>query len=180
MTSIDLRRRTLLRGLVAGGAGLGFTTPTLAAAKAPGELAFAHTHTGERVRVVYADGGRYLDEGLAELNRFLRDWRTGEVYPIDPRVLDVLHAARTALKPDGVFELISGYRSPKTNDALRSKSGGVAKRSLHMQGRALDVRLPGVETRDLRDFFLGLRQGGVGYYARSNFVHIDTGRVRRW
>ena len=104
----------------------------------PRELAFLHTHTGERLKVTYADETGYLAEGLAEINRLLRDFRTGEVYPVDTGVLNILYKAREGLAVDGVFEVISGYRSPKTNEMLRQQGHGVAKYSLHMQGRAID------------------------------------------
>ena len=144
------------------------------------QLAFLHTHTGERLNVTYADETGYLVEGLAEVNRLLRDFRTGEVYPIDTGVLNILFAAREGLSADSVFEVISGYRSPKTNEMLRQQGHGVAKYSLHMQGRAIDVRLSGVPTHRLRKFCRVLKRGGVGYYPRSDFVHIDTGRFRTW
>ncbi|MCZ6894928.1 MAG: DUF882 domain-containing protein [Gammaproteobacteria bacterium] len=146
----------------------------------PRELAFFHTHTGERLKVTYADETGYLDDSLAEINRFLRDFRTGEVYPIDTAVLDILDAAREGLSASGVFEVISGYRSPKTNETLRQQGHAVAKRSLHMQGRAIDVRLSGVPTHRLRKFCRDLKRGGVGYYPRSDFIHVDNGRVRIW
>ncbi len=146
----------------------------------PRELAFLHTHTGERLVVTYAEQSGYLPNGLAEINRLLRDFRTGEVYPIDTGVLNILYAAREVLLADGVFEVISGYRSTKTNEMLRHRGHGVAKHSLHMQGRAIDVRLSGVPTHRLREFCGALKRGGVGYYRQSDFVHIDTGPVRIW
>ncbi len=152
----------------------------LAAARKPRELAFVHTHTAERLNVTYADETGYLADALAEVNHFLRDFRTGEVHPIDTEMFDILDAARAELSPDGVFEVISGYRSPKTNEALRQQGRAVARRSLHMQGRAIDVRLAGVRTATLRKFCRNLARGGVGYYPRSDFVHIDNGRVRTW
>jgi uncharacterized protein YcbK (DUF882 family) len=154
-----------------------------AAAKAPRErhLRLYNTHTGERVDVVYRRGDTYVAEGVRTLERYLRDHRTGDVHPFDPRLFDVLSdLARAAGKPDGEFQIISGYRSPKTNEMLRGRSTGVAKKSLHMQAQAIDVRLPGIETRKLRDLALGLKRGGVGYYAESDFIHVDVGRVRQW
>lgn len=146
----------------------------------PRELAFAHLHTGETLHVAYAGSAGLLSDGLAEINQLLRDFRTGEVHPIEPDVLEILHAARTALKPNGVFEVISGFRSSKTNEMLRTSTSGVAKKSLHMEGRAVDVRLRGVSTTALRDCLRALGRGGVGYYASSDFVHVDNGRVRYW
>lgn len=152
----------------------------VAAAARPRELKFYHLHTGEKLSVEYHDGHSYQMDALAEVNRYLRDFRTGEVHDIDPQLLDALHDLRDSVGKNGTFEIISGYRSPKTNAALRERSKRVAKRSLHMQGKAMDVRLPGVDTLTLRRAAMDLRRGGVGYYAKSNFVHIDTGRVRFW
>jgi uncharacterized protein YcbK (DUF882 family) len=140
-----------------------------------------NTHTDERVEVTYFEGGAHLPDALAELDRFLRDFRTGEVCRIDPGVLDVLWGlAAAAGRPDGTFEIVSGYRSARTNALLRSQGHGVATRSLHVEGRAVDLRMRGVPTAALRDLAIDLRRGGVGYYAASDFVHVDTGRVRWW
>ncbi len=129
----------------------------------------------------YHDGRRYLPDGLREVDHYLRDFRTGEVHPIDRGVLDILHAlSRNAPGRSPVFHVISGYRSPRTNAMLRQKSHGVAKRSLHMQGKAIDITLPGWETRYLYRAALNLARGGVGFYPKSGFVHVDTGRVRTW
>lgn len=143
-------------------------------------LALYNTHTGERVKATYwADGG-YLDDGLQDLAHLLRDHRTGEVHAMDPQLLELLHRLHGQFTTRQSFHVISGYRSPKTNEMLRGKSGGVAKRSMHMQGKAIDIRLPKVELKQLRAAALSLKSGGVGYYARSNFIHLDTGRVRFW
>ena len=144
------------------------------------ELAFYHLHTGERLEAPFARDDALVTEGWAAINHLLRDFRTGDVHPIDPEVLFILHAARAALNPNGVFEVISGYRSPKTNEMLRAGTSGVAKKSFHMQGRAVDVRLQGVRTDALRAFCRKLGRGGVGYYAKSDFVHLDNGGVRSW
>lgn len=144
-------------------------------------LALAHTHTGERLQLVYAQDDRYLPEALATLNHFLRDHYTGQVGVIDPPLFDLLHLVRGLLGARSEFEVISGYRCPETNQRLReTRGGGVASRSLHMDGRAIDVRLRGVPLAELRDAALSLRAGGVGFYPREQFVHIDTGRVRHW
>lgn len=124
--------------------------------------------------------GRYLPEGLSQLDAFLRDHRTGEVHHIDPTLLDLLHDLRLMTGTRAPFAVISGYRSPQTNAVLRARSGGVASGSLHVQGQAIDIRLGDVRTSVLRDAALELRRGGVGYYAGSDFVHVDTGRVRTW
>ncbi len=143
-------------------------------------LAFYHTHTRECLDITYSRNGRHDPKALQQINKYLRDFRTGEVYPIDPEVLDILWQIQQDIGCDSTYEIISGYRSPKTNEKLRNRSGGVAKRSLHMQGKALDIRLTGKKTRVVRDCAIALEAGGVGYYAKSNFVHIDTGRVRTW
>jgi uncharacterized protein YcbK (DUF882 family) len=143
-------------------------------------LSFVHTHTGERLSAVYFRGGQYQSGELERINRLLRDFRTGDVHPIDPEVLDILADLRVLADRDEPYEVISGYRSPKTNAALRSHSSGVAEHSLHIQGRAIDVRLPGVATRRLRELAAAMRRGGVGFYLRSDFVHLDNGRVRYW
>lgn len=143
-------------------------------------LSFVHTHTGETLSCVYFAAGSYEPATLERVNHFLRDFRTGDVHPIDPGVLDILFALRVRADRDDPFHVISGYRSPKTNAMLRGRSRGVAEHSLHMQGRAIDVRLPGFPTRALRGLALDMRRGGVGYYPASDFVHLDTGRIRSW
>ncbi|WP_414708363.1 YcbK family protein [Ramlibacter sp.] len=144
-------------------------------------LAFDHTHTGEKLSIVYAVGERYLPEALQALNHFLRDHYTGDVGVIEPQLFDVLHRLRSALGANQSFQVISGYRCPATNASLKAtRGGGVAKRSLHMDGKAIDIRLPGVQLADLRDAALSLKAGGVGFYQREQFVHVDTGRVRTW
>ena len=129
---------------------------------------------------MYAVEQSYVPDALSTLNRFLRDHYSGDIGRIDPRLFDLLHQVRTLVGGTQPFEVISGYRSPATNEALHRKSRGVATKSLHLEGRAIDVRLPDVPLADLRDAALSLKAGGVGYYAESRFVHLDTGRVRRW
>jgi uncharacterized protein YcbK (DUF882 family) len=153
----------------------------LATSAATRELAFAHTHTGERLAIVYAEGGAYVPDALTRLNRFLRDHYSGAVGTIDPALFDQLFALRRELGATRPFHVISGYRSSATNEALRRRGGGgVAKASLHTHGQAIDIRLPGVALTDLRNAALDLKAGGVGYYAASGFVHVDTGRPRSW
>jgi uncharacterized protein YcbK (DUF882 family) len=151
-----------------------------AAATKPRTLKFVHTHTGEKLSACYSANGHYQPECLLQVNRFLRDFRTGETHSIDPALLDVLYDLQVAANRDDTFEVISGYRSPRTNAKLRSQSSGVAEHSLHMDGQAIDVRLTGFPTKTLRDLAVSLRRGGVGFYASSDFVHVDTGRVRFW
>ena len=144
-------------------------------------LAFYHTHTAETLDVVYSEGGVYVPDALKEVHHLFRDFRTGDSHPIDPALLDILHDVQQATGGGhGRFEIISAYRSPATNQMRASRSGGVADHSLHLQGQAIDVRLPGVRTSDLRLAGLHLANGGVGYYPGSDFVHLDTGRVRSW
>ena len=151
-----------------------------ASASAPRTLSFGHTHTGERLTVTYTAGDRYVPAALSEVNRFLRDFRTGDVHPIDPQLLDQLYLLASITANPAPFEVISGYRSPATNGSLHARSSGVAEHSLHLDGRAIDIRLSGVKLPELHAAALSLRAGGVGYYPGSNFVHIDTGRLRRW
>jgi len=140
-----------------------------------------HTHTGERIEVVYRHGDNYLPEAENQLDHFLRDHRTGEVRHYDPHVFDILADLTAAVgRPGAEIQIICGYRSSWSNEFLRTRSSGVAKNSLHMQAHAIDIRIPGVETLVLRDAALALGRGGVGYYPRSGFVHVDTGRVRTW
>lgn len=163
---IDRRRRGLLRHSVRAAA-LGACTLLGVAARAAGSpraLALAHTHTHERIDLVYAAGGQYMPAALAALNHFLRDHYSGEVGTIDPAVFDQLHTVRQRLGATQPFEVISGYRCPATNTRLRAtRGGGVARHSLHLEGRAVDLRLPGVALADLRDAALELRAGGVGF-----------------
>jgi len=144
------------------------------------ELKFTHTHTGEQLAVEYFSGGTYLQDALATINQFLRDFRTSEVHAIDPGLLDLLHGLTGLTGSRLPFQVISGYRSPATNEMLRNHSEGVAVGSLHMQGRAIDIRLADVPLSTLRQAALAARGGGVGYYPVSDFVHVDTGRVRTW
>lgn len=152
----------------------------LADSSATRALSFVHTHTSERLQVEYFSGGAYLRDALAAVDRFLRDFRTGDVHPIDPGLLDLLHHLMNATSSTRPFQVISGYRSPVTNSALRARSEGVAAGSLHMKGQAIDIRLADVPLAKLRAAALDLGRGGVGYYPASDFVHVDTGRVRTW
>jgi uncharacterized protein YcbK (DUF882 family) len=172
-----LTRRHFLR---ASAAGL-IAAPAFAAARTIDSrvLSFVHTHTGETLSCCYYRGA-YESTALTDINHFLRDFRTGDVHPIDPQLLDILFDLKVLADRDEPFEVISGYRSPVTNGMLHERSSGVATHSLHMEGRAIDIRLPGFSTRKLRDLALGMQRGGVGYYAASDFVHVDTGRVRQW
>jgi len=180
-SSVRHRRRLLRQCAAASTVGLlgAWAAPTRAAAAR--SLSLVHTHTHETLDIVYQVGGERVPAAMTAVNRFLRDHYSGEIGLIDPAVLDQLHALRLALGTRQPFEVISGYRCAATNAQLRAKGGGgVAQRSLHMDGRAIDLRLPGTALADLRDAALSLRAGGVGYYMRERFVHLDSGRVRHW
>jgi uncharacterized protein YcbK (DUF882 family) len=149
-------------------------------ASAPRELSMVNLHTAERIHVRYFEDGRYLPAAMKQLNHLLRDHRSNEAATMDPRLFDQLHTLAAGAQCTPHYEIISGYRSPATNDKLRASSEGVARKSLHTQGRAIDVRLARVSCSRLRDLAIGSHLGGVGYYAKSDFVHLDTGRVRTW
>jgi uncharacterized protein YcbK (DUF882 family) len=156
-----------------------------AAAPPPSEyrLRLYHTHTRERLDIVYRRGDTYLPEALDKLDHYLRDHRTGDVHHFDPHLFDLLHDLTASLDDSGgEIDVICGYRTPWSNDFLRTRSvhTGVARHSLHMQAEAIDIRLPGIPTSAVRDAALRLHRGGVGYYRSSDFVHVDVGRVRHW
>ena len=143
-------------------------------------LRFDNLHTNEKLSVEYFVAGRYLPDALSAVNHLLRDFRSGDVGTIDPALLDLLHGLAAMTGSQQAFHVISGYRSPATNETLRHSSNGVASSSLHLRGQAIDIRLADVPLATLRDAARSMRAGGVGYYAASNFVHVDTGRVRSW
>jgi uncharacterized protein YcbK (DUF882 family) len=179
---IQPRRRLLLKTLAAAPLGLHIATARAArgGVAEQRQLGFRHTHTDEKLHLVYRDERGYIAPALERINWLLRDFRTGEAQAMDPQLFDILHALNVNCG-GGTFEIISAYRSSATNDMLRKTGGGgVAKRSLHMDGRAIDIRLPGFSTARLRDAAIELGMGGVGYYPESDFVHIDTGTVRAW
>jgi uncharacterized protein YcbK (DUF882 family) len=172
-------RRTFLRSVGISGAFLAL--PAFARTETQSRtLKFVHTHTGEALTATYAADGCYDAGCLTKVNHLLRDFRTGEVHPIDPKLLDILHSLQSLADRDAPFHIISGFRSPETNSALRDKSNGVAKKSLHMEGMAIDIRLDGFTTAKLRDLAQSLKLGGVGFYKQSDFIHVDTGRIRYW
>ncbi len=142
-------------------------------------LTFYNLHTDEKLRVCYCRNGRYDSEALKDIKNILRDHRTGEVHHIDRQLLDLLHGISIKLKTE-CFHVISGYRSPSTNAMLSKRSSGVASKSLHMYGKAIDIRMPGVNTRRVYKTAVNLKAGGVGFYPASDFVHVDVGRVRYW
>jgi uncharacterized protein YcbK (DUF882 family) len=143
-------------------------------------ISFYHLHTSEKLSTTYWIDGDYLSDSLRDINRLLRDHRSGEVHEIDRRLLDLLCALNIQLETREPFQIISGYRSPATNSVLRARSKGVAENSLHLKGMAADIRVAGRSTNGLRRAALALQAGGVGYYPVSQFVHVDVGRVRTW
>ena len=179
-----LNRRAFLRLSLGVGAGAGLVTqPALAGLASPMRervLTLYNTHTSERAQATYWADGEYVETEIARLNRLLRDHRSGRVFAIEHRLFDTLYdlQALTGARTD--FHVISGYRSPATNAMLRRQHSGIARESLHTHGKAIDIRLPGHELRDLQRAALALRAGGVGYYPQSDFIHLDTGRVRNW
>jgi uncharacterized protein YcbK (DUF882 family) len=174
-------RRDFLR-LGTGLAGALVLPPALAMpATAPERsLRFNNTHTGENLTATYWVEGEYLDDSLQEINSILRDHRTNEVYSMESGLLDLLFVLQSQVDSKEIFHIISGYRSPATNAILNGKSKGVAKRSYHMRGMAIDIRLQGCELNNLQRAALALKAGGVGYYPASDFIHVDVGPVRRW
>lgn len=176
MRVVASRRRVLGWGcLLALGASRAVAAPRIERA-----LSFRNLHTDESLRAVYWAEGRVVAEGCARIAQVLRDHRTGEAHPIDCRLLDLLWSLSGALETRSPFQVISGYRSPRSNAALAAASGGVARNSLHMQGLAIDVRLEDAPLERLHGAATTLRGGGVGLYRQSNFVHLDVGRVRTW
>jgi uncharacterized protein YcbK (DUF882 family) len=175
------RRSFVVAGLAALPGLAGMPKRLLAFEDGPRTLDFSHTHTGEALAVEYWARGTYLPDALEAVNRLLRDFRTGDVHPIDPGLLDMLHAVARITGSRKPFQVISGFRSPHTNTLLRERGGGgVAVGSLHMVGKAIDIRVGDVPLVKLRNAALSLKVGGVGYYPGSAFVHVDTGRVRQW
>jgi uncharacterized protein YcbK (DUF882 family) len=176
------RRRVLAWGAALVAAPMLAVSRRSRAGTPPRQLAFENLHTGEKLALVYAMGDRYLASALGAVRQFLRDFRNGETHAIDPALLDQLHTLAAVTATQAPFQVISGYRSPATNAMLHREGHAVATASLHLKGQAIDIRLADVALPHLRDAALSLRAGGVGYYpaADSNFVHIDTGRIRRW
>jgi uncharacterized protein YcbK (DUF882 family) len=188
--SSRLNRRAFLGLGATAAAALVVPSPAVAALAPPTRrtraervLTFFNTHTGERLTATYCCEGVYQPEALQKINFILRDFRANEVKPIDPALLDLLDELQGTLGSDSPYHVISGYRSARTNAVLRSRGGtrsGVASGSMHVLGKAIDIRLPGVKLADLREAARSLKLGGVGFYPSSNFVHVDTGRVRYW
>jgi len=181
--------RRILQAVLVAGAMLSLIAPMRSRAQTGDEAApevqdrllLYNTHTDERLDIAYRRGDHYIPSALAKLDYFLRDHRTGEVRHFDPRLYDILADLTASVgHPGGEIDIVCGYRTPSTNESLRAHTTGVAKNSLHIQAEAIDLRVPGVDTLELRKAALALRRGGVGYYPHSDFIHVDTGRVRQW
>jgi uncharacterized protein YcbK (DUF882 family) len=181
---LSCNRREFLKlsagALAAGMLPLPALAATLKSVDAKRTLDLFNTHTRETLKVCYFDGSGYRPEALDRIDYILRDYRADEILPIDPLLLDQLFALKTRIQPRTPFHVISGYRTPATNAMLRRSTTGVARTSMHTKGRAIDIRLPGYSTRRLRKLSIALKAGGVGFYPKSDFVHLDTGKVRTW
>ncbi|RKZ44961.1 MAG: hypothetical protein DRQ58_10930 [Gammaproteobacteria bacterium] len=184
-SNIELSRRGFLTSIA--GVAISLASPGTIASAVPSpvsrhdrELSFYNTHTGEKLSATFWSDGKYLDDGIEEISWILRDHRANIASPIDQKLLDLLHQLQVKVEHQAEFHVISGYRSPATNKMLNKRSSGVAKRSYHMLGKAIDVRLPGFDTSKLHYAAISLKGGGVGYYSSSNFIHMDVGRVRYW
>ena len=180
-----MNRRAVLRlagGALVAGAASSLLAPGACATESLGarRVSLFNLHTGDRFSDAYWQQGGYVPDAMAAIKHVMRDFRTNDVHDIDPRLLDLLHQLNGLVGAAAPYQIISGYRSPATNAMLHASSEGVATHSLHMDGQAIDIRLAGVDLSRLRDAALSLRAGGVGYYQASDFVHVDTGRVRRW
>jgi uncharacterized protein YcbK (DUF882 family) len=179
----DLSRRRFLR--ISALAAAQLVVPAVALARTTVQLRrrslkFYALHTGESLKTTYWENGHYIPEELDRVNYVLRDFRANEVKPIDPALLDLLTRIQYRLGTNEPFQVISGYRSPLTNAMLHANSEGVAVHSLHLEGKAIDIRVPGRNLAQLRGAALAQQAGGVGYYPKTDFVHVDTGRVRFW
>ncbi|MCS0809540.1 DUF882 domain-containing protein [Massilia agilis] len=184
------QRRSFLKSSVVMASALGLpalsraadVTAAAAATAAENErtLRFYNTHTGESLRTIFWAEGQFIPDALQDINKLLRDHRNNQIAQIDPQLLLLLDKVSAQFGSQNVLHVISGYRSPATNAMLHEHSNGVAKHSMHMEGRAIDIRMPGQDLAHLRKAAMSLRGGGVGYYPDSQFVHMDTGRVRYW
>lgn len=184
MDICNKKRRSFVKYTVAGLA-LAFSgalnaLPASARQTIAHEVSFRNAHTGEKFKGVYRIGSYYVPGAFRKINRVLRDHRTGDIHPIDPELIDILSQVQKDCRCGTYLDILSGYRSPKTNNMLRRNTKGVAKQSYHLKGQAADIRVPGSSTKKVRNTARALRVGGVGYYPRSGFVHVDTGDVRTW
>ncbi len=177
---MDFTRRGFLGTASLAVASLAIVRPGMASVSAPRKLEFHNTHTGESLAATYWADGAYVPEAMAAIKKVLRDHRDGAEHDIDPKLLDLLVVLRGKLDTTARYEVISGYRSPHSNGLMHEASSGVAKHSLHMEGRAIDIRVPGRDLTLVHNAALALKGGGVGYYPASDFVHVDCGKVRHW
>ena len=184
ISGVKLSRRNFIQFIFFSGLASLFPSSVLGAvsncASSEKSLSLYNPITKESLNTVYWSNGQYVKKALSEINHIMRDQRTGEVKPIDTSLLDLLHATGMNLKAKEPFHIISGYRSRKTNELLRRRCKNVARNSFHIQGKAADIRVPGSRTLSLRRVVINLRSGGVGYYPRSGFIHVDVGPVRYW
>jgi len=182
--SKNITRRRFLRCAMAAAAVACLPQTSYASVRRPvvsvKDLSLHNLHTEEKIALSYFENGEYVAEALRDISYLLRDFRTGGILAMDPRLIDLLYDLKGVLDTDRPFQVISGYRSPKTNASLRKSGSGVAKASFHMQGKAVDIRIEGIDSKVIRSAAMSLGRGGVGHYPNSNFVHIDTGRVRSW
>ena len=184
-SSLLLSRRQVLTGIAGAAATLILPKkPAFAEEVLPWnevrKLNFSHTHTGEKMEITYFAGGSYVSEGLEKANYLLRDFRNNQEKEMDPKLLDQLIALQRTLGSEGKFEIISAYRSPETNKMLRRRSRGVAKKSFHLKGQAIDIRLSDIDLQTLRKAAMDMHAGGVGIYRGADFLHLDTGPERSW
>lgn len=156
------------------------TAPAVTAPAADKQLELYHLHTGESLSTTFFSEGQFIDTEMSDVNFLLRDHHNGKVFDMNPQLIELLYNVRSQLDTREPIQIISAYRSPETNAKLRQKSNKVAKKSLHMQGKAIDIRIPGFDARQIQQAALQVRGGGVGLYTRSDFVHLDVGRVRQW
>jgi uncharacterized protein YcbK (DUF882 family) len=177
---ISRRRMLVAAGALAGAAALGVRSSIGAPDAKSRHIALLNLHTGERLEIDYFRDDAYAPDALAAIEVLLRDFRNGEKHAIDPKLMDYLVDVAAQIGAPPAYDVISGFRSPETNERLHERSSGVSQHSLHMQGRAIDVRMSGVSCADLAACAEGLKRGGVGYYQASNFVHLDTGAFRTW
>ena len=176
------KRRSFLKTSVVLASALSIPALARAAIAAPGErtLRLYNTHTGESIKSVFWAEGQFVPEALIDINKLLRDHRSNTIATMDPKLLLLLDQVSAKFGGTEVLHIISGYRSPETNAKLAKASGGVAKHSMHLEGKAIDIRMPGRDLANLHKAALALGAGGVGYYPSSQFVHMDTGRIRNW
>jgi uncharacterized protein YcbK (DUF882 family) len=176
------QRRSFLKSSVVLASAIGM--PALAKAAQPGPaertLRLYNTHTGESLRSVFWAEGQFIPDALKDINKLLRDHRNNEIAEMDPKLIVLLNDVSDKFGDSQVLHIISGYRSPESNAKLHANSSGVAKHSMHMEGKAIDIRMPGKDLAQLHKAAMSMKAGGVGYYPDSQFVHMDTGRVRYW